>query len=309
MKYSRNYQTPSLARLHLVWVALCFCVTIGFSEDDQDNDNVCLDPETNEDPDYIWEGEPDCEYAKYTLSISPPDEGDVFAVGSGSTGSASASRITASGTTPKTDEISWSGDVSGTGATSSDFTTSVGAKSLTASFGGFSDSVGVTVVGVASVECVGTTSTTDEPGTDETVYIRKGNSGETVTLTAATNPADTSWPEGNPTWAGGDVVNNNDGSASFPIDEVSDSKNGTTVTVTCGTSKKSIKIVVFDVQRLSLSCLGTPAGIHLGDIPGRSEKVAYFSQVTLAGVLGVSPKDLDILEVRLSQYLCGHISL
>lgn len=153
---------------------LSFSSSIGLSEDDQDNDNVCLDPGTNTDPDYAWEGEPDCEYAAYTLSISSPDEGDIIPVGNGDTGSASAYRYAASGTTDKTDEISWSGDVSGSGGTSSDFTGSVGTKSLSASFGGFSDSVGVTVVGVASVECAGTTSTTDEPGADETVYIHKG---------------------------------------------------------------------------------------------------------------------------------------
>jgi len=116
--------------------------SLGFSGDDT---NPCLDPGTNTDPDYSWEGHPDCEYAKYTVEITSPDEGDVFKKDSGSTGSATAQRVAESGTTDEPNNtITWSDGNSG--GTSKDFTTIVGSKTLTASANGVSHSVTVTIV-------------------------------------------------------------------------------------------------------------------------------------------------------------------
>lgn len=169
MTYLNNMKLGN--RAHSLWymirsvacMLLCLCLisSPGFSnagtdeneeaeevEADEENDNPCVDPDTyDENSDWSWEGEPDCEYAMYTVAISSPKDGGVYKKDAGNTGSASASRIgEESGTTPRDEDITWSGDVSGCGSTSSDFTTSVGAKTLTASANGESDSVTVKVV-------------------------------------------------------------------------------------------------------------------------------------------------------------------
>jgi hypothetical protein len=79
----------------------------------------------------------------YSVSISSPTDGETYEKDSGQTGSASAEKDEDGTITDITSDISWSGDVSGSGGTSSDFTTSSGSKSLTASAETASDSVSV----------------------------------------------------------------------------------------------------------------------------------------------------------------------
>ncbi len=82
----------------------------------------------------------------YTVSISSPTDGGTYEKDSGETGSATAQKDEDGTITNITADISWSDDVSGNGGTSSDFTTSLGSKSLTATAESSSHSVTVDVV-------------------------------------------------------------------------------------------------------------------------------------------------------------------
>ena len=107
-------------------------------------------------------------------------------------------------------------------------------------------SKGIRVVGVASVSAGGVTSTTNNPGASQTVYVAKGSPGATIPVTAAPNPSG-SWPSGRPTWKfGADTQTTTGPSISFPIDTAGT----TTVTATCGTSSCAIKIIVVEVASL-----------------------------------------------------------
>ena len=108
----------------------------------------------------------------YSVDISSPTDGGTYEKGSGLTGSASAEEeeddngtITV---TDITDNINWGGDVSGSGGTSSDFTTSLGAKSLTASAESASDSVTVDIV---EITFNGPASTQDGASADFSVTV------------------------------------------------------------------------------------------------------------------------------------------
>jgi len=117
----------------------------------------------------------------------------------------------------------------------------------------------VTVVGVASVEGEGESSTTSSPGEDETIYVALAENGEgapaTITLTATSEPSgsegESSWPADEPTWSGDDEGEGEGEGGSetydFPIDTISADKDGTTMTASCGTTSKAIKVVVVGV--------------------------------------------------------------
>ncbi len=105
-------------------------------------------------------------------------------------------------------------------------------------------SAALTIVGVQKVEATydGTTvtSTTASPGTAQTIYIPVG---ESVTVTATPTPA--TWPSGYPTWKVNGTSAGTAGSATY---ELSPDTAGTyTVSATCGTSTKAIKVVVWEV--------------------------------------------------------------
>ena len=120
--------------------------------------------------------------------------------------------------------------------------------SVTASCGGGGSATasnGIRVVGVASVSAGGVTSTTNNPGASQTVYVAKGSPGATIPVTAAPNPSG-SWPSGRPTWTNATATT--PGQATFPIDVVSSTSDGTTVRATCGTSSRAIRIVVVEVK-------------------------------------------------------------
>ena len=97
------------------------------------------------------------------------------------------------------------------------------------------------------------TSTTDSPGDSQTIYVYKGSSGDTITLTAKPDPSGATWPEELPTWSGATADSSDPAKATFPIDSISSSSDGTTVSVTCGTSTMGIKVVVFEITELELA--------------------------------------------------------
>ncbi len=103
----------------------------------------------------------------------------------------------------------------------------------------------VTVYEVASVSAGGITSTTSTPGPNETLFVCKGNPGDTITVTATPNPSG-GWPDGSPQWSGWANAASYNGSstAQFPIDTAINA----TVTATCGTSSKAMKIIVVKVE-------------------------------------------------------------
>jgi hypothetical protein len=126
------------------------------------------------------------------------------------------------------------------------------------------DTAVLRIVGVKSVTAEKITSETDSPGADETVYVPVGAEGSTVTVTAAPDP-DGEWPDNKPTWTG---ATGEDGSATaaFPISTISADANGTTVTATCGSSAKAMKICVVGVKSVSSGGITSET-----DSPGESE--------------------------------------
>ncbi|HVR37185.1 MAG TPA: Ig-like domain-containing protein, partial [Methylomirabilota bacterium] len=130
----------------------------------------------------------------------------------------------------------------------------------------------VLVVEVESVSGEGVTSTTNFPGDNETIYVCRGNPGDTITLTANPRPG-TMWPAGQPEW----IIDRNMAGTGptymFPIDTASTVPVGTLVTVRCGVSEKSIAVVVvhvdFDIrQALSADSAQTEVQDDAEEAPG-----------------------------------------
>lgn len=166
------------------WLQSCFCVRYNWilaallvlsstfqlvaEEEDGGKDNPCLDPGTKSDP-WEWQDWPDCVYVKYTLNVTPEDDGEVFEKDSDETAAVSVEKETDDDGTITTEvvtdtvgsQISWTDDATGSGATSDDFTTSVGSKTLTADYEENTDSVAVDVVQWSSF---GATDTTTDAG-------------------------------------------------------------------------------------------------------------------------------------------------
>ncbi len=106
------------------------------------------------------------------------------------------------------------------------------------------------VVGVQRVHCNGVTSYTNSPDANETTLVGKGGSGSTITIYAYRDPSCAYyWPSNKPTWSGGaTAVPGDPWIATFPISTASATSSGSTVTATCGTSSKAIKIVVVELE-------------------------------------------------------------
>lgn len=88
------------------------------------------------------------------------------------------------------------------------------------------------------------TSTTDTPGANQTLYVAKGDSKSSITVTAAPEPG-SAWPANHPTWK---LNNSAAGTAGSVTYSLSTATAGTyTVSATCGTSTKKIKIVALEL--------------------------------------------------------------
>lgn len=120
------------------------------------------------------------------------------------------------------------------------------------------------VVSVASVSGGGVTSTSSSIGPSNTVYICETETEENLTLTA-TSSVGGIWPPGEPTWTG---ANGSGPTATLPISSASASPNGTIVTVSCGTSSKSMRVIV--VKAASVSGEGVTSTT---DAPGDDETI------------------------------------
>jgi hypothetical protein len=106
-------------------------------------------------------------------------------------------------------------------------------------------------IGVQSVSAGDLTSTTDSIGDSSTLYVCQGVSGEKLTFTAASTFGNT-WPVGEPIWLNADTDDGTGGPvARMPVDSLSTDKNGTIVTVWCGNSEKSMKVVVIGTGSVS----------------------------------------------------------
>jgi len=160
---------------------------------------------------------------------------------------------------------------------------------ITAGCGDGSDEIEIVVVEVASVTAEDITSTTDTPGVNETVYVPKGGPGETITITATPNPLGT-WPNDKPTWTNA-TATATPGQATFPIDTASPTSAGTTVTATCGTSSKAIRIVVTGIVVLSADA-STPSSTKINyrtdPIDGIVESVSFSAPGTTDSKSNVS---------------------
>ena len=156
----RGSRSEYLPRRACLWSIAGFLLgsASGLFANNGGDDNPCLDPGTKSDP-WVWEGKPNCEYAKYTVEITAPDADEVFEKDSGETATAKAEREGEdSGTTDESADITWEDDASGSGATSDDFTDSTGKKKLTADLDGETEEVEVYVV---ELEIKGPDSTQD----------------------------------------------------------------------------------------------------------------------------------------------------
>ena len=152
----------------------------------------------------------------YSVDISSPTDGETYEKDSGLTGSASAEEeeddngtITV---TDITDDISWSGDVSGSGGTSSDFTTSLGSKTLTASAESASDSVSVHVAELESLE-VEDTSTSAGTRKGSSLVMVYSDADRTATITAS-YVSGSSYGSDYPKWSGDGLQSPSDGDLS-----------------------------------------------------------------------------------------------
>lgn len=98
------------------------------------------------------------------------------------------------------------------------------------------------LVKVASVSCENVTSTTDTPGTSETLVIPVGYNNGFVTLTAAPTPLGI-WPSGKPLWSGATASAQNPATATL-----STIIPGTyIVTAICGTSQKTLNVIIVKI--------------------------------------------------------------
>ena len=193
----------------------------------------------------------------YSVSISSPTDGENYEKDSGQTGSASAEKDEDGTITDITSDISWSGDVSGSGGTSSDFTTSSGSKSLTASAETASDSVSVHIAEMNTFRAIDS-NTVGSAGT------RKADSGETLVMVYSNSDrsADlrfaytTSSSSGSdyPKWSGNGLQSPSDGdmAASFKSG-ITDAETVTLTYANGSTSTVSIKVIDYAKTSVKLS--------------------------------------------------------
>jgi len=193
----------------------------------------------------------------YSVSISSPTDGETYEKDSGQTGSASAEKDEDGTITDITSDISWSGDVSGSGGTSSDFTTSSGSKSLTASAETASDSVSVHIAEMNTFRAIDS-NTVGSAGT------RKADSGETLVMVYSNSDrsADlrfaytTSSSSGSdyPKWSGNGLQSPSDGdmAASFKSG-ITDAETVTLTYANGSTSTVSIKVIDYAKTSVKLS--------------------------------------------------------
>ena len=138
----------------------------------------------------------------------------------------------------------------------------------------------ITSVGVASVEAEGVTSTSDNDPCY--VYVARGFSKDPsdsadeddyILVTATEDPSGSAWPVGYPKWKENGVYQSaaaGDSDYKFRINNASSSKDGTLVTAECGTSSKSIRIVVVDVN-IQMQSLGEEKDIYGNPVTGPNE--------------------------------------
>ena len=126
-----------------------------------------------------------------------------------------------------------------------------------------SDSKNLKIVEVASVSATynSTTKTSyiDSPNSitdNETLYVPKGSGS--ITVTATPNPSG-GWPTGKPTWSPNTAFNGQS-SYTHSIATAGD----TTISATCGSSTKVIKIVVIEITSLARAELKTSRKIASG---------------------------------------------
>ena len=118
--------------------------------------------------------------------------------------------------------------------------------------GAFQAFSAVTLVGVKQVSATfgetTITSMTESPGDAETLYIPKGTSVSSITITAIPEPG-SSWPAEYPAWKLNGNTAGMAGSNSYHF-EANDS-GVYTIAVTCGNSTKALKIVVIEIDSLT----------------------------------------------------------
>jgi len=110
----------------------------------------------------------------------------------------------------------------------------------------------------------------------DTIYIKKGPPGSTLTLTAIPDPETESFPPGDPTWAGGTPGST---TLDVPIDQASATSAGTPYTVSSGEISTTVNVVVASVA------ITTTGDLKIVQDP--DEK-----QITLTGF--VQPPDLAV---------------
>ena len=141
----------------------------------------------------------------------------------------------------------WNGGGSPATATGvSAFTTTwfaAGPQTITAQCGSSIMSKAVNVIEVASIEANGIVSTATNAAVASEVVVCVGNPGDTLPITATPNPG-TTFPGGHPTWSTGE---SGVATINFPIDTV-----GTfTVSASCDSSTRYIKIIVSELSFLT----------------------------------------------------------
>ena len=193
----------------------------------------------------------------YSVSISSPTDGETYEKDSGQTGSASAEKDEDGTITDITSDISWSGDVSGSGGTSSDFTTSSGSKSLTASAETASDSVSVHIAEMNTFRAIDSNTVgsagTRKADSGETLVMVYSNSDRSVDLRFAYTTSSSSGSD-YPKWSGNWLQSPSDGdmAASFKSG-ITDAETVTLTYANGSTSTVSIKVIDYAKTSVKLS--------------------------------------------------------
>jgi hypothetical protein len=219
-------------------------------------ENPCLDPGTNSDPDFDWEDYPVCEYAKYTIEITAPDDGETYEKDSGETAEATAEREGSdTGVTDETASIAWSGDASGSGGTSGDFTTSLGAKTLTAGYDGNSESVEAHIAKLRSFRAKDSSSTGSGAriaDASENLVMVYSNLSRTAEI-RMNYESSSSYGSNYPKWSGNGLQSASDGDLTVNFSSgVTDTAETITVRYANG-STETITIEVVDDENVTIN--------------------------------------------------------
>jgi len=230
----------------------------------------------------------------YTVTIDSLADGETFEKGSGETASGTGTETDENGDTDVSDDITWSGDASGSGATSDDFTGAAGEITLTADLEDESDSITAYIVEKESITLKDTSTDAGTRETTSTLVMVYSDNDRTADIEFAYTSSSASG-DGYPTWSGtGITANDGDLTGAFSggtgdYDVTITYANGATENVTVEVVDEEKIEETWDLDSEKIEILQNKINSAISTISGGGGP-----QLNLSGTLDVELKFVDM---------------